>query len=192
MVVAMSVRLANDVVLELYCCVRQAALSLDRALSAGAWPSLREYYDYRRRSWISKIIHSAEPVVEAPRELALGGRERPRDSSLASIALAKLVGRFRHSVAFSGDDARFLTRALADLLKLLDSECYPGRDMLIALRLDLSTGETLLEHKAGSMPGLARCRLIEHFNQAPHLATVSLASLLPTIDQPHAHKAQTT
>lgn len=188
----MKVHLGNDVVLELYCCVRQAALSLDRALSPADWPALLDYYDLRRRSWIGSIVHGLESTAESPHQFQSEKPERPRNAGMLSIGFARIIGRFRRSIVLSSDNTRFFVETLENLLKLLNSKVYPGMDTLIALRLDLSAGEALLNHKAGSMTGLARCQMIEHLNQAPHLATISVANIVPTADQRPVREAQAT
>ncbi len=188
----MSVRLGNDVVLDLYCCVRQAALSLDRALSPTAWPLLLDYYDQQRRSWIGSIVRGLQATTESPNASSPANRARPRNPGLLSTAFSKLVGRFRRSIVLSSDETRFFVQTLDDLLKLLNGRTYPGMDTLIALRLDLSAGEMFLNCKGGSMPGLARCHMIEHLNQAPHLASISVENILPMADQSHIRKAHAT
>ncbi len=183
MVDTMSVRLADDVVLELYCCVRQAALSLDRGLSAAAWPLLVDYYDQRRRLWLESLVECLEATKTNPRELESANSYRPRNPTLFSMAFAGLTGRFQRSIVLSSDDVHFFVQTLSKLLKLLTATAHPGVDTLIALRLDLSAGETMLHHKARSISGLAHCQNIEHFNQASHLSTHSIASIRSTVNQ---------
>ena len=186
----MKIRLEHAFVLDLYCCVRQAALSLDRALSPAEWTSLLAYYDPRRRAWVASMPVALKASLGPPSETPYVERIRPRMPGRLSTAIATLVGRFRRSIRVSRDEAYYLVQTLTDLLRMLNSEVYPGTEALTALRLELSSMETLLAQRGGSMPGLDRCRIIEHFNQAPQIRTLSISSVHELAEPPTTPRAQ--
>src|SRR5262249_48252850 len=124
----MAIRLEKGAVVSLFCCCRQAELSLDRSLTSDKqWQGLRQYYDAPKREGIQSLI-------ELLTSQDIGLQNVPARGAVACISyfapisyLVRRIANFwKSSWSFANGEICFILAKLIQFKNLLESE-IPGR-----------------------------------------------------------------
>lgn len=176
----MGIQIGKQLALTTYCLARQGERSIDFALSSSAkhWGPLREYYDHDRLKPLHGLLEELQRLHRGHRRPYARDRlGRITPGWVVSYPFRVCINRWRGRWSFSAGEGSFIIDTIARLVSTLACETKPVSDSLIDLRMDLHLCEVIIEHRLVGVAMLKQAANIEHFCQADHIASVSLAGI---------------
>jgi hypothetical protein len=179
----MWISVPKQLVLQMFCYSREAERSVDATLFAHWW-ELREYYAAEKRAAIAQLTAKLRDTLSnaclaSPRLTRNEIWPKPSPlGQLIRVLFGRWIAPWKKAWRFPSQEIRFIVSNLTTVLSFLEAGDRPANQALIDLRMDLYTGEYLIEWRCHGLPELVRAQKIEHFHGPLHIRLVKMEDLI--------------
>jgi len=178
----MDIYLDRTTLVKSCCYCRQAARSLHRG-HADSWDGLRAYYDAARSRAVAELIEELSAMLPAsmrnqpPPDRSAIGQRLPK-LGLLEYLFGAWLSRRKTRWKVPSLEIHYIATRLSAFLQVLERTSKPDADLLIGLRMDLTSCEFILERRGYGLPEIQRAVPVEHFDQTETVPSVSIAEIL--------------